>query len=88
MRTTIDLDDSLLSRLRDDAHRENISFRAMLHRVLLRGLEPRESGSEAPYAPPSYAMGKVREGIDLVKALQLAGELEDAEVLSKQARGR
>jgi hypothetical protein len=40
MRTTVDLDDTLLKRLRDEAHREGVPFRALLHRVIQRGLEP------------------------------------------------
>ena len=88
MRTTVDLDESLLSRLREDAHREGISFRAMLHRVILRGLDSPVRAEEMEYAPPSFAMGQVREGINLVKALQLAGELEDEERLRTLERGR
>lgn len=87
MRTTIDLDDVLLTRLRDEAHREGVSFRALLHRVILRGLEP-PSVKEVRYVAPSYSMGEVREGINLVKALQLAGDLEDEEIIRKMTRGR
>jgi hypothetical protein len=88
VRTTIDLDESLLARLRDDAHREGVSFRALLHRVILRGLEPAPASKEARYVVPSVSMGQVREGINLVKALQLAGDLEDEEIAAKMARGR
>jgi hypothetical protein len=88
MRTTVDLDDSLLQRLREEAHRENVSFCALLHRVILRGLETVATGGEAPYQRPSFALGHVREGVNLVKALQLAGDLEDEEIIRKLARGR
>ena len=87
MRTTIDLDDVLLSRLRDEAHREGVSFRALLHRVILRGLEPM-APAQIRYVAPSYSMGEVREGINLVKATQLAGDLEDEEIIRKMTQGR
>ncbi len=88
MRTTIDLDDVLLTRLRDEAHREGVSFRALLHRVILRGLEAPAPPRDIVYEAPSFAMGQVREGINLVKALQLAGDLEDEEVIRKMTQGR
>lgn len=40
------------------------------------------------YKVPSIPLGQVREGIDLVKALQLAAALEDEEILRKMAEGR
>ena len=87
MRTTIDLDDALLQRLRDTAHREGVPFKALLHRVILRGLDmPPEA--QGPYRTPSYSMGQVREGIDLVKARWIADDLEDEEIIRKMAEGR
>ena len=88
MRTTIDLDDVLLARLRDEAHRQGTSFRALLHRVVIRGLEPDGPRVPVVYETPSFHLGQVREGINLVKAMQLAGELEDEEILRKMAQGR
>jgi hypothetical protein len=83
MRTTIDLDDTLLDRLRDAAHREGISFRAMLHRVLLAGLESQKPVASIMYDTPVRSLGRVREGVDLVKALELAAALEDEDVARK-----
>jgi len=90
MRTTIDIDDSLLQRLRDDAHRLRIPFRAMLHRVLQRGLEApeRTDGTEATYRTPSVSFGQLREGVDLTKALDLAASLEDEARLAGLNEGR
>ena len=45
MRTTIDLDDALLERVRDAARREGVPFKALLHRVILRGLDDAPRGS-------------------------------------------
>ena len=88
MRTTIDLDESLLARLRDEAHREGVPFRAMLHRVILRGLDDSPAPKEVTYKVPSISMGQVREGVNLVKALQLAAALEDEEIIRKMTEGR
>lgn len=89
MRTTIDIDDSVLQRLRDAAHADGVSFKAMLHRVILRGLDagPRPSPI-SHYETPTYSMGPVREGIDLVKARWIANDLEDEEIMRKMAEGR
>ena len=83
MRTTIDIDDALLKRLRSAAHREGVAFRAMLHRVLRQRLAEPAAEREAPYAVPSRRMRQVRDGIDLVKALHVADALEDEERVSK-----
>ncbi|WP_309672418.1 hypothetical protein [Gemmatimonas sp.] len=88
MRTTIDLDDVLLQRLRDTAHREGVPFKALLHRVILRGLELPRPESHVPYRTPSFSMGQVREGIDLVKARWIADDLENEEIIRKMAEGR
>lgn len=89
MRTTIDLDESLLERLRSAAHREGVSFKAMLHRVILRGLQdaPRRV-DPVRYETPTFSLGRVREGLDLVKARQIAADLEDEEILRKLTEGR
>ncbi len=87
MRTTIDLDDALLERLRETAHREGVPFKALLHRVILRGLDA-PADAQVPYRTPSISMGQVREGIDLVKARWIADDLEDEEIIRKLAEGR
>ncbi len=88
MRTTIDLDDALLQRLRDKAHREGVPFKALLHRVILRGLDDAPSVRPKRYEPPSYSMGPIREGFDLVKARWIADDLEDEEIIRKMNEGR
>ena len=83
MRTTIDIDDALLERLRNAAHREGVAFRAMLHRVLRRGLAEPAAEREPRYVVPTRRMGHVRDDIDLVKALRIADALEDEERVRK-----
>ena len=85
MRTTIDLDESLIRPLRDEAHAQGVSFRTLLHRVIQRGLDVRDSPSETPYRMPSVSLGQVREGVALVKALQLVSALETEKIVRKMA---
>jgi len=88
MRTTVDIDDTLLQRLRDDAHRLGVPFRTLLHRVLHRGLEAETTPNETVYRTPSVQLGQVREGVNLVKALQLSAALEDDERARKLLNGQ
>ena len=88
MRTTIDLDDALLQRLRDAAHREGVPFKALLHRVILRGLDDAPSAPPKRYLPRSYDLRPVREGFDLVKGRWIADDLEDEEIIRKMNEGR
>lgn len=88
MRTTIDLDESLLRRLREEAHEQGVPFRTLLHRVIQRGLDFVDARPEAPYRAPAVSLGRVREGVDLVKALQTASVLEDEEIVRKMTERR
>ncbi len=78
MRTTIDLDAHLLKRLRDAAYREGVSFKALLHRVLRRGLNMHAPVEPATYAVPTVPMGAPLRPLD--KALALADALETEEI--------
>jgi hypothetical protein len=42
----------------------------------------------AVYQTPTFRFGRVREGLDLVKARWIADALEDEELLRKRAEGR
>ncbi|MCU0635669.1 MAG: hypothetical protein MUE41_12410 [Gemmatimonadaceae bacterium] len=84
MRTTIDLDETLLERLRDAAQRERTPFRSFLNRLLFEALEARArrpAGSVT--SPKAERMGPPRAGLDLDKANALAAALEDEELLRK-----
>jgi len=85
MRTTVDIDQNLLDRLRDEAHAEGISFRALLNRAIRRGLDA-PAVEAAPYACPTFAMGPPQRRLD--KALALADALEGEEVARKLAQRR
>lgn len=77
MRTTVDLDHHLLKRLRAEAHRRGIPFKALLNRVLRRGLEETPPARTKPVRAPTFAMGTPLRALD--KALALADTLEDEE---------
>jgi hypothetical protein len=81
MRTTVTLDADVAAKLKQTAHERGISFKEALNSNVRRGLE--SAGVEAqPYSVPTRKLG-VRPGVNLDKAIQLAGELEDAEMTRK-----
>lgn len=81
VRTTIDLDPDVDARLRALARERGVPLRTVINEALRRG-----TGSVATDTPgynlPTRRLG-VRSGIDLDRALALAGELEDDEVVRK-----
>jgi hypothetical protein len=80
MRTTVTLDQDVAAKLRQVARERGVSFKSALNDAVRTGLSG--GGSSRRYRMPVRRMG-VREGVDLDKALRLAGELEDAEILRK-----
>jgi hypothetical protein len=83
MRTTVDVDRRLLERLRDQAHQEGLSLKAVLNRALRRGLEPGQPEAE-PYECPTFSMGAPLRPLD--KGLAVADALEDEEITRKLAQ--
>lgn len=81
MRTTVTLDPDVAAKLKQTARERGISFKEALNSNVRRGLESADVGGR-PYRVPTRRLG-VRPGVNLDKALQLAGELEDAETLRK-----
>ena len=80
MRTTVDIDDHLLRRLRSEAHRQGVPLKALLEAVLRRGLAERP-GARSRYRCPTFSMGTPAAGYSLDKALVLSAVLEDDEVV-------
>ena len=78
MRTTVDIESHLLKRLRAEAHRRGVPFKAFLNRVLRRGMEQPHRSEATPYRCPTFAMGAPSHPLD--KALALANALEDDEI--------
>jgi hypothetical protein len=83
MRTTVTLDPDVAAKLKQVAREQGISFKEALNSNVRRGLEGAEVGSR-PYRAHPRRLG-VRPGVNLDKALQLAGEIEDAETMRKIA---
>jgi hypothetical protein len=81
MRTTVTLDPDVASKLRQTARDRGISFKEALNTAIRRGFQSAEAKSQ-PYRVPTRNLG-VKPGVNLDKALQLTGEIEDAETLRK-----
>jgi hypothetical protein len=86
MRTTVDIDTHLLKQLRSEAHRRDLAFKQLLNDVIRRGLNA--DRAPEPYRCPTFSMGQPAPGLDLDKALRLAGELEDEETAREMERRR
>jgi len=84
MRTTVTLDPDVAAKLKEETRKRGISFKEALNSSVRRGLASTESSSGKPYRVRTQRMG-ARAGVDLDKALALAGRLEDEEILRKLA---
>jgi hypothetical protein len=84
VRTTLTIDDRIAKALKALAHRSGKPFKEVLNETLAAGLAARESPPKArPYRLKPASLGGVLPGIDLAKALRLAGSLEDEEIARK-----
>jgi hypothetical protein len=86
VRTTVTLDPDVAAKLKETARERGISFKQALNSAVRRGFE-RGEAKPKPYQVRPQNLG-VRPGVNLVKALQLAGELEDAETIRKMRMGK
>lgn len=85
MRTTVTLDPDVEARLREVARERGVSFKEALNSAIRAGLMASRVARE--YRTPSRSLG-LRAGVNLDKALQLAADLEDAEIVLDLERGR
>jgi len=83
MRTTVTLDEDVAAKLKQTARERGVSFKVALNDAVRAGLSGQSSAAQ-PFRMKTFPMG-VRPGINLDKALRLAGELEDEEILRKMA---
>ena len=81
MRTTVTLDPDVAARLQAVVRERGISFKEALNTSVRQGLA-RADGTARPYRVPARPLD-LREGVDLDKAMRLAGDLEDAELVRK-----
>jgi Ribbon-helix-helix protein, copG family len=86
VRTTITLEDDLAETLKRRARERDVPFKQVVNEAIRAGLL---GGTPAPmhYRMKPRNLG-VRHDVDLSKALSLAAELEDAEVVRKLEQGR
>lgn len=86
MRTTVTLDPDVEAKLRAAMRERGMSFKEAINDAVRMGL-----GGPPPtarrYRMPTAPLG-VRPGVNLDKALTLAGELEDAEIVRKLELGK
>jgi hypothetical protein len=86
MRTTVTLDPDVEAKLRAVMRERGVSFKVALNEAVRAGL-PAGSQPARRFRVRSTPMG-VRPGVNLDKALRLAGELEDAEIVRKMELGK
>jgi len=85
MRTTVTLEPDTEALLKRLMRERDLSFKQAINEAVRRGLTSPPADRE-PFRTKTYSMG-VRPGVNLDKANQLAGQLEDQELLRKRARG-
>jgi plasmid stability protein len=86
MRTTFDLDADLIKQLRDRAHKQGRSSKAVLEEVVRAGLGKTAAPQRKKITFPTYNMGQPT--VDITKALALAAEMEDQEIIRKLQLGK
>jgi hypothetical protein len=84
MRTTLTIDDQLAKALKEAAQRSDKSFKDIVNETLRAGLMVQRALPKAKlYKVKPTSLGGVKPGIDLVKALALADQLEAEELVRK-----
>jgi hypothetical protein len=86
MRTTVTLDPDVEAKLHRAMRERGVSFKVAINDAVRSGLGGSAS-SVRRYRMPTAPLG-VRPGVNLDKALALAGEMEDAEILRKLELGK
>ncbi len=87
MRTTVTLDPDVAAKLKETARERGVSFKEALNSSVRQGLA-RGEVKPRPYRLPPARRLEAKPGVNLVKALQLAGEMEDAETIRKLQLGK
>lgn len=82
MRTTVTLEPDVEALLKKLMREQGLSFKTAINQAVRLGLT--KKGGQQRFETRSRSMGR-REGVDLTKALQLAGELEDEEILRRMS---
>jgi hypothetical protein len=88
MRTTLTIEDALLRQLRQKALDTGKPFKQVVNETLRAGLQQPAGATRHRYVCPSFSMGQPRWPVDLDKALALAAELEDQEIVTQLMQGQ
>lgn len=84
MRSTLTIDDQLAKALKDHAHQAGKSFKEVVNDTLRAGLAANKTPRQAKsYRLKPSSLGCVAGDFNLDKALQLADELENEEIVRK-----
>lgn len=84
MRTTVTLDPDTELLVRRTIRERGMTFKAALNHAIRQGLGPR--GSSAGFRTPAASLGLPTVNLD--RALQVLGELEDDDLVRKQRAGK
>lgn len=85
MRTTVTLDDDVEAMVRRTMREKGLSFKEAVNEAIRAGLKPRVRRFPTAWTTPSD-MGVPAVSLD--RALQLAAELEDEELVRKIRQGK
>jgi hypothetical protein len=83
MRTTVTLDPDTAALVQQRMKERGVSFKVAINDAIREGLAP---NPRQPFRTPSRSMGLPTVNLD--KALQLAGQLEDEEIIRKLRLGK
>lgn len=86
MRTTVTLDEDVTQSLKQIARERGISFKQAINDAVRSGLA-KSKAKPKPYRVKARDL-KVRPGIDLTKANQLAAQLDDEVFVRKMKQGK
>lgn len=86
MRTTVTLDPDVEKLLRRAVRERGQSFKKVLNSAIRHGLTHKPKPMR--FRQKTFRMGTPAPGVNLAKALQLAAELEDVEIIRKLKLGK
>ena len=83
-RTTVTLDADTEQIIRRTMRERRVTFKQAINDAIRRG-QNQPPSPERRASFPTYDLGEPK--VDITKALQIAGEMEDAEIIRKMRRG-
>ncbi len=82
MRTTLTVDDSIMQKLKDEAHKSGVPLKQVVNTTLEIGLRNLHQKQRQKYKLKTFSMGSPLV-VDIDKALQVASKMEDDEIIRK-----